>query len=124
MSHSAQAGLNAPQNDRAGGLTGVKPLGKTADDVGIDDGGTVGTAGVFAPGGVIIGTAGLFEGSVVGNHRIDAAGSHAPEKARLAQAGNIRIRFRVRLGNDPDAIAGVKQDLPDDGGTDKGTVNV
>ncbi len=106
------------------GLPGVQALGKAADDVGIDDRSPVGAAGVLPAGGVIVRAARLFQSGVVGNHRVDAAGGHAPEQARLPETGDIHIRFRVGLGDDPNAVAGVEQHFPDDGGTDKGAVDV
>ena len=100
-------------------LFGIAP-----DEVGVDDGRPVGTAGVLAARSVVIAAARFLQSGVIGNHRVDAAGRHSPEQVRFAKAGNIGNRFRVRLGDDADAVTGVEQHFPNDRGTDKGAVNI
>ena len=124
MGHAAQAGLDPAQDDGTGGPAWVESFGKAADQVGVDDGGPVGTAVVLAAGGVIVAAARFLQGGVVGDHRVHAAGGHAPEQARLAQAGDIRVGFRVRLGDHADPVAGLDQHLPDHRRADKGAVDV
>lgn len=124
MSDAAQAGFDAAKNDRAGSLARAGEIGETTYEVGVDDGGAVGAAIVDPARGVIVGTAFLLKGGVVGHHGIDCAGGDSPEEDWLAQAADIGGFIDVWLGDDTDAVACLEEQLADEGGADEGAVDI
>jgi len=68
MGYSAQAGLDAAQHDGAGGLE------EAPDQVRVDDGGSIGAAVIHPTWRIVIASAALLQGSIVGDHRVNASG--------------------------------------------------
>ena len=118
MGDPPEARLDAPQDDRFGRFE------IAADQVGVGDHGPVGAAAVDPPGREVVLPAPLSRGGAVGDHRVDAAARHAPEEGRFAEAGDVRPRGDVRLGDDPHAVPRPEEPLSDDGDADVGAVDV
>ncbi len=118
MRDAPQAGLDASQHDGAGLFEGP------ADQVAVDDTGAVRTARVFPAGRVVVLPAPLARGRPVGHQRIDPARRDAPEQRRFTESRDIGRGVHIGLRDDAHPIAGVDQDLANDGRTDEGGVDV
>ena len=57
-------------------------------------------------------------------HGVDGATGDAPEEGGLAEAGDVVGAVDVRLGDDADPVADVRQNMADDGDADEGRVDV
>ena len=113
-----QAGLDAAEHDGRGLFAAA------ADQVRVGDHRPVWPPVVAAARGVVVGLAAQARGGAVGDHGVDGAAGDAPEQARLAQAGEVRGRVRVRLGDDADAEALLDEHPADHRHAHEGRVDV
>ena len=92
-------------------------VGVLLDQVGVCDGGTVGTAVVLTSRGEVIVLAELAGGGVVGDHGVDATCRDGPEQVGLTQPGYVLGTVDVRLGDDTDPESVVYQPVTYDSRT-------
>ena len=106
MGDAPQRSFHAAQNNRHGALKMLP------DEVRVNNRRAVRPAVIQAAGSVVVRAAGFAQRRGVCNQRVHRAGGDAPKKARLTQAGNIHRAPHVRLGDNPNAVAGAHQLLP------------
>ena len=96
----------------------------TSNQPGINNRCAVWSAIILATWRVVIVAAFLFERCVIGDHRIDAASRHAPEKFGFAEPADVHERIGAGLGDDPDAVSRIREDFANHRGPHEGAVYI
>ena len=117
MGQAAQARLDAADNDGS-------VFERLADEVAIDRDGSVGTAPLFAAGGVGVGVAAVLGHRIVVDHGVHVAGADEKAQARLAEHGDAGGVGPVGLADDTHLVAMRIEHAADDGHAKAGMVHV